>query len=192
MILATALLAYALGCVNSGYYLVRARTGEDLRDRGSGTAGARNTGRVLGRGGFAIAMIGDVLKGVAAVLIAGWLAPGSPAPAVAAVAVVTGHVYPAQLGFRGGKGLATTFGAVVTLAPGVAAATLAVVLAWLAVARRTVEAGLLGIAAFPLAALGLRGVGAVTLAAVLISLLVLTRHAAVIRELVRARTGGAG
>ncbi len=188
-LLATAALAYALGCLNTGYYLVRVRTGDDLRSRGSGTAGATNTGRVLGRAGFVAAMAGDVLKGVAAVALARWLAPGA-GPALAAVAVVGGHIYPAQLGFRGGKGLATSFGAVVTLAPLVTGAAIAAVLAWLAATRRPVEAALVGVTLFPVAALALRGVEAITLAAAAISALVLTRHATVIRTLIEARRAG--
>lgn len=185
-LLATTVLAYALGCLNTGYYLVRLSTGDDLRSRGSGTAGATNTGRVLGRGGFVAAMAGDVLKGVAAVALARWLVPG-PGPALAAVAVVGGHIYPAQLGLRGGKGLATTFGAAVSLAPLVTATGIAAVLAWLAATRRPVEAALVGVTVFPVAALALRGVQATTLAAAAISALVLTRHAAVIRTLIKAR-----
>jgi glycerol-3-phosphate acyltransferase PlsY len=188
-LLATTVLAYALGCINTGYYLVRARTGDDLRSRGSGTAGATNTGRVLGRGGFVAAMAGDVLKGVAAVALARWLAPG-PGPALAAVAVVAGHVYPAQLGLRGGKGLATTFGAAVSLAPLVTATGVAAALAWLAATRRLVEAAMVGVALFPIAALALRGVEAITLAAAAISGLVLTRHTTVIRRLIEARRAG--
>ena len=189
-LLPATMLAYALGCLNTGYYLVRFRTGDDLRSRGSGTAGATNTGRVLGRGGFAAAMTGDVLKGIAAVALARWLAPGPLAPALAAVAVVAGHIYPAQLGFRGGKGLATTFGAAIALAPVVTGAGMAAVLAWLAVTRRPVEAALVGVALVPALALAIQGFEVVTLAAALVSALVLTRHAAVIRALLEARRAG--
>lgn len=185
LLVAITLLAYALGCVNTGYYLVRVRTGRDLRRQGSGTAGALNTGRVLGRGAFATAMAGDVLKGVAAVALAGQLAPGSSMPALAAVAVVAGHIYPAQLGFRGGKGLATTFGATVTLMPTVAAAAVGATLAWLVVTRRPVPAGLVGVASLPAAALAIRGADLDTLAGLAIATMVLIRHASVISALLR-------
>jgi glycerol-3-phosphate acyltransferase PlsY len=130
----TVVLAYLLGCVNGGYYLVRLRTGEDLRDLGSGTLGARNTGRALGRAGFAVAMVWDVLKGVGAVGLATLLAPAA-AP-VAAVAVVLGHLLPIQLGLRGGKGLATSLGAVAALAPVAAVAALGLAAILLTVTRR--------------------------------------------------------
>ncbi len=189
-VLATTILAYALGCFNTGYYLVRARTGRDLREQGSGTAGATNTGRVLGRRGFIAAMLGDVLKGVLAVACALWLAPDTVAAPLAAVAVVAGHIHPAQLGFRGGKGLATTFGAATTLSPGVAAAALTATLVWLAAARRPVEAAMVGVAALPVAALAIRGLTGITAAAACVSALVLARHASIIGDLVRTRTAG--
>ena len=99
-------LAYGLGCLCAGYYIVRWRTGTDVRRIGSSSAGARNAGRVLGRWGFALVLTLDALKGVAAVWAACAIGLGG-----AAVAVVAGHVLPVQLGFRGGKGIAPSIGA---------------------------------------------------------------------------------
>jgi acyl phosphate:glycerol-3-phosphate acyltransferase len=111
------LFSYAVGCFCSAYYLVRWRTGQDIRALGSGTAGARNAGRVLGKTGFIIAFLGDVLKGSLAVWLAQWLAVGAWGEAAAMVAVVLGHLYPVQLGGRGGKGASTGFGAVLVIHP---------------------------------------------------------------------------
>ena len=104
-------LAYGLGCLASGYWLVRWWTGRDLRQLGSGSTGATNAGRVLGRAGFILTMLLDMGKGAGAIgcgLVLGlpptWLA-------YALLAVVLGHVFPAQLDFRGGKGLAAGLGA---------------------------------------------------------------------------------
>src|SRR5262245_25796362 len=109
------LLSYALGCFSTGYYLVRWRTGTDIRTLGTGSAGARNAGRVLGRAGFILVFAGDALKGALAV----WLAKQAGLPpwgvAAALVAVVLGHLFPLQLGGRGGKGAATAFGGVCVL-----------------------------------------------------------------------------
>ena len=55
--------AYAIGCFATGYYLVRARTGRDIREVDSGSIGARNVGRVLGRTGFWLTVFGDFVKG---------------------------------------------------------------------------------------------------------------------------------
>ena len=65
-----ALEAYLLGCFATGYYLVRARTGHDLRKSESGSVGARNAGRVLGKTGFVVTLLGDFGKGALAVWIA--------------------------------------------------------------------------------------------------------------------------
>jgi acyl phosphate:glycerol-3-phosphate acyltransferase len=176
VLLLVAAAAYALGCANTGYYLVRARTGEDLRARGSGTAGATNAGRLLGRSGFLVAMLGDILKGVLAVALARWAA-GELGGAVAAVGVVAGHVYPAQLGFRGGKGLATAFGAGMVLAPVPGLAALATAAAGLGLTRRRVASALAGVVVAPVVAATLYGPGPATLGLAGLVLVVLIRHA---------------
>jgi glycerol-3-phosphate acyltransferase PlsY len=107
----TGLAGYAIGCACSGYYLVRLVSGEDIRRVGSGTAGATNVGRRLGPIGFAATFLLDCVKGVAV----GWgtahYGLGAAETSTAILAVVSGHVWPVQLGFRGGKGIATSLGA---------------------------------------------------------------------------------
>jgi glycerol-3-phosphate acyltransferase PlsY len=115
MLVLTILLSYLIGCFSTAYYLVRWRTGQDIRKLGSGTAGARNAGRALGKMGFALVFLGDVLKGVLAVWLARGLGVGLWGEVAAMLAVVLGHLYPFQLGFQGGKGAATGFGAVLVL-----------------------------------------------------------------------------
>lgn len=108
--LACLFAAYALGCFATGYYLVRAQTGRDLRAIGSGSIGARNVGRVLGGSGFGVTLLADFTKGVLAVWAARHLTGTEALSAVALLAVTIGHVWPVQLGFRGGKGVATSLG----------------------------------------------------------------------------------
>lgn len=103
--------AYLLGGLLTGYYLVRARTGLDVRETGSGSAGARNAGRVLGKAGFGLTVLGDFAKGALAVWLAGKLSNDDFSAALAVPAVVAGHLWPAQLKFRGGKGVTTSLGA---------------------------------------------------------------------------------
>lgn len=110
-VLVAVLAAYALGCISTAYYTVRVLKGQDIRTLGSGNAGGRNAGRVLGRGGFAAVAVLDALKGLAAVLLARWLAVPEWGMVAVLLAVVAGHIWPVQLGFRGGKGIATTIGA---------------------------------------------------------------------------------
>lgn len=107
--------SYLLGCIATGYYLIRLRTGQDLRQLGSGSTGARNVSRTLGKTGFAITLLGDALKGAVAVGLARYLDLSMWGVALALLAVVAGHIFPIQLGFDGGKGLATATGALLAL-----------------------------------------------------------------------------
>jgi len=119
---------------------VRWRDGRDIRVLGSGNSGARDAGRLLGRGAFAIVSALDAAKGLLVVLTERPWAP-DVAP-LCAVAATIGHVFPAQLGWRGGKGVATSIGALAALDFTV----LAVIAAAFAVARPlvggTVAAGM--------------------------------------------------
>ena len=145
--------AYALGCLSTGYYLVRLRSGADVRGMGSGSAGARNVGRVLGRTGLAVTLAGDTAKG--AVPVAAALLMDMEPWAVMAVlfAVVAGHLWPAQLGFRGGKGLATTMGAVLVLDFRLVLVALVIAgIAW-PVSRSATGGGLVAVALSPMVAL---------------------------------------
>jgi glycerol-3-phosphate acyltransferase PlsY len=103
--------SYAVGCANSAYYLLRRRAGADVRTLGSGNAGATNAGRVAGRRAFATVLLLDVARGALAVAAARALGLGDVGAGAAMVAVVAGHVWPAQLGFRGGKGVGPAMGA---------------------------------------------------------------------------------
>jgi len=106
-----ALAAYLLGCFATGYYLVRARTGKDLRQIASGSLGARNAGRVLGKTGFFVTLLGDFSKGALAVWMAREWTGDNHLASLALLAVVFGHIWPVQLRFHGGKGVATSLGA---------------------------------------------------------------------------------
>jgi acyl phosphate:glycerol-3-phosphate acyltransferase len=127
------------------------RTGTDIGGIGSSSAGARNAGRVLGRGGFALVLTLDALKGVAAVWAASAIGLGGAALGAAVVAVVAGHVLPVQLGFRGGKGIAPSIGALLVYDPWIVLASALVVgLAYLPSRRRLVPSGLAACALAPL------------------------------------------
>ena len=149
-VLLLAVTSYALGCLNGAYYAVRLRTGDDIRTLGSGNAGARNVLRTRGRAAAAIAVAWDVLKGALAVVIARVVAPDTPGAAgIAALLVVSGHVWPAQLQFRGGKGAATIVGAMFVAAPLVSLACVAVASVVMLASRQFSASGLAGIAAAP-------------------------------------------
>jgi len=104
------LIAYTLGCFASGYYIVRWKTGRDIRQLGTGVTGATNVGRLLGKTGFAMTLMLDIIKGVLAVGTARIFGGGFTLCYLALLAVVVGHVWPIQLGFHGGKGIGTLMG----------------------------------------------------------------------------------
>ncbi|HKO19875.1 MAG TPA: glycerol-3-phosphate 1-O-acyltransferase PlsY [Acidobacteriaceae bacterium] len=109
-------IAYLLGSIPFGYVLVRVFRNEDIRAKGSGNIGATNVLRSGAKGlGFATLLL-DMLKGLAAVLIARRIGSGNyDVEIVAAVAAVLGHVFPVWLRLRGGKGVATALGVFLAL-----------------------------------------------------------------------------
>ena len=111
---AAALIGYLLGSIPFGVILTRLAGTQDLRSIGSGSIGATNVLRT-GRKGLAVGtLLGDGLKGTAAVIIAG--AFGGPSAAmVAGAAAFLGHLFPVWLKFRGGKGVATYIGVMLGL-----------------------------------------------------------------------------
>jgi len=114
---ASLLIGYLLGSVSFSYLAGKLLKGIDIRQHGSGNAGATNTLRVLGKGPGITVLLLDMLKGVAAVWIAGLLSGGDALIQVlAGLCVIAGHNWPVFFGFRGGKGIATTIGVMVTLA----------------------------------------------------------------------------
>ncbi len=144
--------AYVLGCFATGYYLVRARTGRDLREIESGNVGARNVGRVLGKSGFTLTVLGDLGKGALAVWFASEFANHNRlAMALATLAVVVGHIWPAQLRFRGGKGVAASFAALLMFDYRVALTMLVLFLAGFVVMRKTLFPAMFVYACLPLA-----------------------------------------
>lgn len=115
--LAIVIVAYGLGCVTAGYYLVRLFAKADIHTIGSGSVGARNVSRVLGPRGFITTLVVDLAKGMIAVWAARYFGLDPYGVVIAAVAVVAGHIWPLQLRFQGGKGVATALGAMLMLDP---------------------------------------------------------------------------
>lgn len=177
------MLAYALGCIAVGYYLVRWRTGQDLHELGTGATGGRNVGRVLGKGGAILTGLGDILKGVIAMAIALWFDLAPWALASVMVAVLLGHVYPIQLGFKGGKGLSAAFGAVLMYDYRIASLTAVIAVLLLAISRkRRTIFFLIGIASSPVIAFLLGHPEEIILGMSVLVLIILSAHRENIRE----------
>jgi glycerol-3-phosphate acyltransferase PlsY len=110
------LLGYALGAIPFGLLLTRAAGLGDVRDIGSGNIGATNVLRTGRKGLAAATLLLDAGKGAAAVLLAALIWPDQPQfPALAGIGAFLGHLYPAWLKFKGGKGVATLAGIVAVL-----------------------------------------------------------------------------
>jgi acyl phosphate:glycerol-3-phosphate acyltransferase len=109
--------SYLLGSVSFSYLIVKIKEDMDVRTVGSGNAGATNVMRAAGKKAAALALLLDIAKGITAVIVARAVGATPPVVGGAAVAVVLGHVFPVFFGFRGGKGVATSAGALGALAP---------------------------------------------------------------------------
>ncbi len=145
-------LAYLFGAIPFGYLIAKRAHGGDIRATGSGSIGATNVMRSVGRGAGLATLLLDVAKGFAAVAVARQLSNGQPwsrTVIIASFAAIVGHVFPVFLGFRGGKGVATGVGVYLAIAPW---AVLAVLVLWaitVAIWRYVSLGSVLGAGAFP-------------------------------------------
>ena len=119
------LVSYFIGSISTSYIIAKRMMGVDIRTQGSGNAGSTNVLRTLGKKAGIMTFVGDLLKGVIAVLIAKAISTIAhidivTATYIAVVFAVIGHNWPIFLGFRGGKGVATSLGAMIAVNPIVA------------------------------------------------------------------------
>jgi glycerol-3-phosphate acyltransferase PlsY len=197
-------MAYLLGAIPFGLLIGRAH-GVDVRTQGSRNIGATNVGRVVGRKWGYLCLALDILKGLAPTLCASLLLPGSHGDLdrqglllLVAVAAVLGHVFPLYLGFRGGKGVATTVGVALGIWPHYTVAMAAALVVYAAVRFTTgaVSAGSLALAVtFPAAffaytqitGLPLRSCWPLLTVAILLGMLIIIRHRENIQRLLRGQ-----
>ena len=111
------LASYLLGSIPTGLWLGLRLKGVDIREHGSKNIGATNTMRTLGKGLGAVALLGDMAKGAVPVLFLGSMLEWEYAPLVCGLAAIAGHTWSVFLKFTGGKGVATSAGVFLGLAP---------------------------------------------------------------------------
>ncbi len=118
-IIAVVLSAYIIGSIPTGYIIVKAFTGQDIRTIGSGSTGATNVKRVMGKKWFFITLLLDAFKGALPVILAACFAKTFTSigllPVLAAVAVILGHSKSIFLKFTGGKSVASGVGTILAL-----------------------------------------------------------------------------
>lgn len=177
--------AYLLGSVPFGWLLAKALRGVDLRQVGSGNIGATNAMRVLGRPLGLLAFLLDFAKGWAPVALLGGGEP--PLQVLLGAAAIAGHVWPIYLGFRGGKAVATSYGALLAIDWAVFLGAGLVWLAAIALTRMVSLASILMALSFPALALWRMGSGRygweVPGATALLAALILVRHRANLRRI---------
>jgi glycerol-3-phosphate acyltransferase PlsY len=188
------LAAYLLGSVPSAVWIGKLLYGIDVRQHGSGNAGATNVIRVFGYKAGIPVMLFDVFKGWLAVQVSVWLpVPGLSPDALVyvyigmALAAVMGHVFPVYAGFRGGKGVGTIAGAGIALYPVAILVVLAVFIIVLASTRYVSLSSITAALLFPLVVwfvLGVRHPGLVGLS-LLVALFIPATHRKNIRRLLK-------
>ena len=120
-------IGYALGNISTGLLISKLANGIDIRKAGSGNAGATNVLRTLGWMPSLMTFLGDAVKGLLAALIGLWLA-GHTGAMLGGLAAIVGHNWPAAFGFKGGKGISTSFGVILVVQPVCALVLLAVMI----------------------------------------------------------------
>jgi glycerol-3-phosphate acyltransferase PlsY len=143
-VLALVAFGYLLGSVPSGWLVMKVYRNQDLRKLGSGNIGAANVFRAGGPGAFTLTLIADGLKGFIPVMLGIALGLDEIALAAIGLAAVIGHTWPLYLGFRGGKGVATSGGVLLALAP---VALVLAGLTWVLIIRGTKVASLASLCA---------------------------------------------
>ncbi len=170
-------IAYLLGSIPFGFLLVRWKTGTDVRTKGSGNIGATNVLRTTGKALGLLTLLLDVLKGAAAVAVAQWLGAGDVLwGALAALAVLLGHMFPVWLRFRGGKAVASMLGAYLVLTPLAMLATILIFALMLWKTRYVSLSSIVSAAVFPLGVWLLYHNGIYTLVAAVCAALIVYKH----------------
>jgi glycerol-3-phosphate acyltransferase PlsY len=177
---------YLLGCICTGYYLVRFRTGDDIRNSGSGSTGARNVSRTLGKFGYAVTLILDILKGVIAVGLTVALGVECWAVVITFLAVVCGHIWPVQLRFRGGKGVAVMLGVMMVFDYRILVILVAACGFLYLCTRKYIISGAIGLLTLPIATVALKHPTFEIAGMILLVLTILFAHRANIYDVVQS------
>ncbi len=184
------LMGYLIGSLNFAVIYSRLFKKDDIRNHGSGNAGATNVLRTYGKGPALLVFVLDVLKGVVSVLLCRFIYANSSdiLPCFAAFGAVLGHCFPSYYGFKGGKGVATGFAVLLLLEWRAALIALGVFLLALLITRYVSVSSMAAAVAASAAAIVLRALGlgvslAVCVFTVCLGILCVLRHSENIKRL---------
>lgn len=145
----TALIAYTLGSLNFALILSKRMYGEDIRDFGSKNAGTTNMARTYGKKAALFTILGDILKGIVAVIVGSFIMGATLGGYFAGLMCVIGHIFPVFYGFRGGKGVATAAAVILVVNPVVFLVVLGVFVLTVVLTRYVSLGSCLAAAIFP-------------------------------------------
>lgn len=185
------LASYLIGSIPFGLLISKIIRGVDPRREGSGNIGATNVLRVVGKKAAVLTLICDAVKGFAPIFAAGLLELQKEAVLFAALAVILGHIFPLFLKFKGGKGVATSFGAFLALTPQIALLALVLWIGGVLFGKYSSIGALTAFGALPFLALLLKPEPDFILFASIVSVLVYIRHRENIQRIMKGTEGQA-
>jgi len=141
--------SYLFGNILTAYIVTKWKHNVDIRQEGSGNPGARNMGRVYGKGYFVATFLGDAIKGAIVVSIAKYLFEDSTFVMLALLAVLLGHIYPIVFKGKGGKGISTFIGGLIAFDYLIALTLVAVFIIFYLIFKGFTKPGLITIACLP-------------------------------------------
>lgn len=144
-----AVIGYLLGNIPSGVLIAKSYGIRDIRKHGSGNSGTTNVLRTVGWLPSVLTLVCDCLKGYVSCLIGRWLG-GDTGMLIGGLCAILGHDFPAFMGFRGGKGIATSLGMIIAINPWIALAEFVVQIVAVALTRTMSIASLITTVAFPI------------------------------------------
>lgn len=197
LLASVAVIGYLLGSINSAVILSKAVYGQDIRTQGSGNAGMTNMNRVYGKRAALFTFLGDFCKGIIAVLLGKLLFhffgfDSSQGACIAGAFAVIGHNWPVYFGFKGGKGVLTSFSVLVIVAPIPALLSLVVFVVIVALTKYVSLGSIVGSALLPIMVFFAgdylfltSGITSTFWLCVFVAVLIIVRHHANIKRLIK-------
>lgn len=181
------IIAYLVGSIPVGLLISKFSGGVDPRQAGSKNIGATNVMRVAGKKAAALTLIGDLLKGLLPVAAARLFNLPEEGLLLVGLSAILGHIFPVYLKFKGGKGVATSFGVFLGIAPLIALIALLIWIAGISFSKYSSVGALSAFAALPFLAVLLKPEMKFVLFSTIISILVYIRHKENIQRLITGR-----